>query len=135
MDECNEVTAVQKNLRKKGPSSSFFDGVQEQAAQIGQKKVVIASIAKDRMEHDEFMSQGPQETQEKSKLTTSSNVSDNASASIAVSFPKLGKKAESLSMKELKSELGKRGQPIDGNKKGNLYVSYMSPTFVVSHFT
>ncbi len=65
-------------------------------------------------------------------MTTTSIFPESAFAFplTAVSFPKLGKKAESLSVKELKTELGKRGQPIDGTKKGDFrYLTFSIITF------
>ena len=48
----------------------------------------------------------------------------NRSDSLAVeTFLKLGKKAETMAIKDLKAELCKRGQPIDGSKKGSLIQS------------
>jgi hypothetical protein len=45
-------------------------------------------------------------------------ISDTGTSEPADSFPKLGKKADTLTVRDLKLELSKRGQPIDGTKKG-----------------
>jgi hypothetical protein len=113
IDECSDV---QKGSRKKGVTNQNFYEDQERATHIQQDKSIIARIAQEQI--GESTIQGHQEAHEKSRLNVNPIFSENATVLKAMSLPKLGKKAESLSVKELKTELGKRGQPIDGNKKG-----------------
>ncbi len=119
MDECSDVADVLKKSRKNGASGRLFDDNQDPSAKIKQAEGTVARTAQE-IELDPSLIEGNQGARERSRLAMSSDFSDNTSSSAltAVSFPKLGKKAESLSVKELKAELGKRGQPIDGNKKG-----------------
>jgi hypothetical protein len=49
---------------------------------------------------------------------TTNIIADEGTSQPADSFPKLGKKADTLTVRNLKLELSKRGQPIDGTKKG-----------------
>jgi hypothetical protein len=51
-------------------------------------------------------------------IVTKEIIADESTSDPADSFPKLGKKAETLTVRDLKLELSKRGQPIDGTKKG-----------------
>ena len=118
-NEIDESSNIQRVPRKKGAISKLFDNHQERAAQVEKTEGQNCStMYQEQMEIDESTILGQKGAHEKSKLAKSSNVSANITVSAAISFPKLGKKADSLSVKELKTELGKRGQPIDGNKKG-----------------
>jgi hypothetical protein len=124
IDECSDLKKCSRNLK---PTSKLIDDNQEQMAQIQQAKFLSASSAQEQVEPDISAIQGFHGAHEKSRVATSSNCSDNTTLLAAVSFPKLGKKADSLSVKELKTELGKRGQPIDGNKKGD-FLSLLTPS-------
>lgn len=106
------VEKAQKNSKKQ-------QSQQESSKSVGDNTGTLSKLIENAL--NDYIAEFPGERvcnlalDTRKKPTTESQDRINHSD---MAFPKLGKKIDSLSARELKTELAKRNQPTDGNRRG-----------------